>query len=115
MAKKYKQITAPLWRDGYHAAARLIEQLAVSLQSDVEMDWMKQFASENVFDCDVAREQLRDLWTAYCLHYDYLVDTKQNDDDLGELWKAVEEEVETAPDEWRDFQSFDDYMCEHLV
>ena len=114
MAKEYEQITAPLWRDGYHAAARLIEQLATSLQPEAEMEWMKQFTMDNSFDVEVCRYQLRAAWTAYCLHNGYQPDTFQYDCNLEELWKAVAEtEPETA--DWSDLDSFDQFMCELLV
>lgn len=114
MSKKYESVTAILWRDGYHEAARTIESLAESLQSDVEMDWMKKFIRENSFDGEVIRDQLRSLWTAYCLHYDYYPDTLQYDSSMQELWAAVAEtEPETA--DWHDLDSFDNFMCKFLV
>lgn len=108
-----KVITDALWRDGYHAAAKLIEQLENSLQQPVELDWMKQFAKESRFDEELARDQLRSLWTAYCLHYGYDVDTADYDRWLGELWAVVSED-EPGTADWSDFESFDLFMGRYL-
>lgn len=79
-----------------------------------ELDYLKDFSCEAYFDTEVGREQLRSLWTAYCLHNDLIVDTGTYDDDILELWSAVSlGEEDTA--EWSDFDSFDDFMCAHLV
>ena len=114
MPKKYESIIAPLWRDGYHAAARLIEQLADSLQSEVELDWMKQFARACCFDEDVCRDHLRSLWTTYCLHYGLTPDTSMYDRSLEELWQVVSETEEDTAD-WSDLDSFDLFLCKDLV
>ena len=114
MTNKYGGITGPLWRDGYHAAARLIEQLAGSLQSEVELDWMKQFARESFFDEEVSRDHLKALWTAYCLHYAIEPDTALYDRSLEELWQAVSESEEGTAD-WSDYESFDLFLCTDLV
>ena len=75
---------------------------------------MMKFASESFFDDELARDQLRMLWTAYCLHTNRIVDTVDYDSDLMALWNAVSEcETETA--DWSDFDSFDLFMCKYLV
>lgn len=114
MEKKYEQITAPLWRDGYHAAAKLIERLSSSLQSDVEMDWMKRYARESSFDDEICCDRLRMLWTTYCLHYGLDVDTFRYDCNLEELWKVVAE-TELEATDWGDLESFGNFMCKYLV
>lgn len=79
-----------------------------------ELEYMKNFAQEAYFDTDVCRDQLRSLWTAYCLHNDLIVDTGAYDSDILELWSVVSlGEEDTA--EWSDFDSFDNFMCAHLV
>lgn len=79
-----------------------------------ELAWMMKFASESFFDDELARDQLRMLWTAYCLHTNRIVDTVDYDSDLMALWNAVSEcETETA--DWSDFDSFDLFMCKYLV
>lgn len=103
-----------LWRDGYHAAAQLIEQLRGSVNRDAELKYMKQFAFESCFDAEVCCDQLRSLWTAYCFHHNLDVDTADYDRDLRVVWEAVAE-VERETADWSDFDSFDRFMCKELV
>ena len=114
MASKYEYILAPLWRDGYHAAARLIEKLTSGIEPEAEMAAMKKFAGEESFEDELARDQLRSLWTAYCIHRELAPDTFEYDCDLQELWDAV---AETEPEttDWSDFDSFENFMCKYLV
>lgn len=109
-----KGILEVLWRDGYHAAAKLIEQLQSSISREAELKYLKQFAFESCFDADICRDQLRSLWTAYCFHQNLDVDTAAYDHDLQELWEAVAE-VERETADWSDFDSFDLFMCKELV
>lgn len=112
-----------LWRDGYHAAAKLIEQLQNSISRKAELAYLKQFAFESSFDAEVCRDQLRSLWTAYCFHHDLDVDTAGYDFDLRVVWDAVAS-VERrsggfsdfgSADSFDDFDSFDQFMCKELV
>lgn len=103
-----------LWRDGYHAAAQLIEQLRGSISKEAELKYLKQFAFESCFDTEVCRDQLRSLWTAYCFHHDLDVDTASYDNDLRVVWGVLADiEGETA--DWSDFDSFERFMCKELV
>lgn len=79
-----------------------------------ELEFLKGFAQEAYFDEEVCRDQLRGLWTAYCLHNDLMVDTATYDDDILELWSVVSRGEEDTAD-WSDFDSFDDFMCRYLV
>ena len=79
-----------------------------------EFEYLKSFSREAFFDTEVCRDQLRSLWTAYCLHNDLIVDTGAYDSDILELWSVVSiSEEDTA--EWSDFDSFDNFMCAYLV
>ena len=40
-----------------------------------EFDFLSDFVAENCFDVEVCRDQLRVLWTAFCLHHGLIVDT----------------------------------------
>ena len=103
-----------LRRDGYHAAAGIIESLQGKVSRKAEMDYLKEFARQGCFDEELSRDQLRCLWTAYCLHHGLDADTSGYDNDLLELWDVVaEEEAETA--DWSDHDSFDNFMCRYLV
>ena len=103
-----------LWRDGYHAAAKLIEQLRGSISRDAELKYLRQFAFESCFDAEVCRDQLRSLWTAHCFHHNLDVDTADYDQDLRVVWEAVAE-VERETADWSNFDSFDQFMCKELV
>ena len=79
-----------------------------------ELDFMLHFAREAFLDEEVCADQLRSLWTAYCLHHGLDADTKAYDDDLMEVWKVVAEaEADTA--NWSSFGSFGTFMCAELV
>ena len=96
-------------------AADVIEHLQKKINAKKrELEFVKDFSREAYFDTEVCRDQLRSLWTAYCLHNDLMVDTAAYDEDILELWSVVSlGEEDTA--EWSDFDSFDDFMCAHLI
>ena len=103
-----------LRRDGYHAAARMIESIQGKISREAEMKYLKEFIRQSCFDEETSRDQLRCLWTAYCLHHRLDADTSGYDNDLLELWNtAAEDEPETV--DWSDFDSFDNFMCKYLV
>ncbi len=84
------------------------------MNANDEFQFLVQFSRENPFDVEICCDQLRALWTAYCLHHDRTVDTGAYDIEMLELWKAVAEtESDTA--HWSDFDSFDNFMCNFLV
>lgn len=79
-----------------------------------ELEFLKGFVQEACFDSEVFRDQLRSLWTAYCLHNGFVVDTAAYDNDILELWSIVSlYEEDTA--EWSDFDSFDEFMSAYLI
>lgn len=103
-----------LRRDGYHAAARIIESMQGTVSREAEMKYLKAFVRQGCFDEEHSRDQFRCLWTAYCLHHGLDADTSGYDNDLKELWSATaEDEAETA--DWSDYDSFDNFMCRFLV
>ena len=103
-----------LRRDGYHAAARIIESLQGTVSREAEMEYLKEFVRQGCFDEELIRDQLRCLWKAYCLHHGLDAETSVYDNDLLELWDATaEDEAETA--DWSDHDSFEDFMCRYLV
>ena len=79
-----------------------------------EFVFLARFAEEAFIGEETVAAQLRSLWTAYCLHHNLDVDTREYDDDLRELWSSVSREEEDAPN-WSDFGSFDSFMCSYLV
>lgn len=103
-----------LRRDGYHAAAQIIESMQGTVSREAEMKYLKEFVRQGCFDVELIRDQLRCLWTAYCLHHGLDADTSGYDNDLKDLWNATaEDEPETA--DWSDYDSFDNFMCRFLV
>lgn len=96
-----------------------LSALAVEPQKEqndrrAEFDYMLAFASENRFDSETCCDQLRCLWTAYCLHHDLDPDTAQYDNDLMALWTEIEE-TESNHIFWKSYEIFDNVMCYFLV
>ena len=103
-----------LRRDGYHAAARIIESMQCKVSREAEMKYLKELVRQSCFDEETSRDQLRCLWTAYCIHHELDVDTSGYDRELVRLWAALSEgDSEVAG--WRDYDGFDDFMCKYLV
>ncbi len=112
-----------LHRDGYFDAEQIIRSLLRQVNiSDMQktsikklkLEYLKDFAREAYLDNDVSCDQLRSLWTAYCLHHNLTVDTATYDSDIAELWGAVSFDGEGTA-EWNDFECFKNFMCAHLI
>ena len=92
---------------------------AKKYDTDKEFAYILQFVKE-AEDLDtnmVARQQLRSLWTAYCLHAGYDADTAAYDEHLSRLWDEVisHRDIEGSNDVFDDYECFGDFMCEDLV
>lgn len=96
--------------DGYFDSE---DTLRGFVSGKVEVEYMKKFASETDFSFEVCRDQLRALWTAYCLHNGLDCDTGRYDNALLELWHTVEESERDTAD-WSNFDDFDLYMGRYL-
>lgn len=103
-----------LRRDGYHAAARVIESMQDTVSRKAEMEYLKTFVEQGDFDGGQGRGQLRCLWTAYCFHHGLDADTDGYDYDLRRLWDIITEGKPGAAG-WRNYDSFDNFMCKYLV
>jgi hypothetical protein len=79
-----------------------------------ELNYLFAFVRENCFDSELCCDQLRSLWTTYCLHNELDPDTAQYDNDILALWLEVEA-TESDNVFWNDFDSFDNFMCCYLV
>ena len=79
-----------------------------------EFDYIVGFAVESCFDNELACQQFRSLWTAYCFHRGLDVDTAEYDAALAGIWKEVSA-GEEDPAYWSDFNSFDQFMSAELV
>lgn len=108
-----EQLIQVLYRDGYHAAAKRLEQTKGSMSREAEYKYLLSYAEQSCLDDDECQDCLRILWTAYCLHHNLDVDTAQYDNDLLSLWNKMEAAGNTG--EWEDYDDFDNHMCSHLV
>lgn len=85
-----------------------------------DLDFIIAFAKESPLRFTIVREQLRSLWTAYCLHKDLEPDTQRCNRELALVQGALNK---SCPSEWRDKNvypglrrlEFNDFMCEELV
>lgn len=82
---------------------------------DVELEYLKEFAKTGDFDYQLARNQLRALWTAYCFHEGLDVDTARYDRYLRDLWDAIPAGSDLRDIDWHNFDAFDNFMCAYLV
>lgn len=99
--------------DAIEELEKEVERQKDRLYSGTELEWLKHFVRESSFDDEVSRDQLRCLWTAFCLHYNFIVDTADYDANLRKLWEAVAETEEDTAD-WGDYESFDNYLAKYL-
>lgn len=85
------------------------------IASDSEYEYILNFANSGTFDYEDNSDlkTLRVLWTAYCLHRDYDVDTANYDSGLSEIFSKLGEK--TTDFEEKCFDKFDRYMCKYLV
>lgn len=79
-----------------------------------EFQYIGSFVDEGCFDSELVCNQLRSLWTAYCLHHNLDVDTNGYDHDLTDIWAQVSA-TEDGTACWSDFDSFDAFMSADLV
>lgn len=88
-----------------------------SISRDAELKYLEAFAYQSDFEEELARKQLRALWTAYCFHHDLDVDTANYDSDLLGLWSCINKTVDAVAGEsdWSCYGRFDSYMCAYLV
>ena len=84
------------------------------MERNAEFKYMATFAIESYLIEELARDQLRSLWTAYCFHHNLDVDTEEYDEDLSQLWDVVSE-VGDGTSEWSDYDGFSNFMCRYLV
>lgn len=82
---------------------------------DAEFVYLQAFAKTGDFDYQLARDQLRALWTTYCFHEGLDADTARYDRYLRELWDAIPSGSDLRDVDWRNFDAFDNFMCAYLV
>lgn len=59
-------------------------------------------------------QQLRCLWTAFCIRYDGMVDTGTYDSEFNELYDVLIESCPALPDNMKDKEEFYNFMCEFM-
>lgn len=104
---------------------RLAEQLEkANILADTEragemqgmMEKLLFFVKTENFSAGAALTQLKALWTAYCIFKDYEPDTMAYDNDLKLIWRAATEKSTKGNDfPFKDYSSFEAYMCMDLV
>lgn len=82
---------------------------------DNEYEYILDFANSGTFDYEDNTElkTLRVLWTAYCLHKNYDVDTASYDSVLSEIFDRLGDVTPEFME--KGFDKFDRYMCKYLV
>ena len=82
--------------------------LGITIHDISEFQVIVDYARNADFDNSICWEQLRALWTTYCIHNKYECDTSAYDSKLIEIWSCMNMNES-------EFSRFDTYMCEHLV
>ena len=82
----------------------------ISFKGLKEFQSIIEYISTADFDNSVCLEQLRALWTAYCIHNRYECDTYTYDVEIKELYKKYAQQNTSLT-----VEQFDEFMCEHLI
>lgn len=98
---------------GYLDEEKLLVKYATEINLDAEFKYLCDFARQGDFFFQIARNQLRSLWTAYCFHANLDVDTLGYDCELREVWNNVQ--IPNDCTDFENFESFDHFMCAELV
>lgn len=86
----------------------------MTVERQAERDYLLSFVQEAGFDQEIACDQLLCLWTAYCLHHNVAVDTREYDTTLYAVWETLHQ-GEEDPAMWCDYGSFDRTMARYLT
>lgn len=73
------------------------------------LDYIADFAVDGGLEDCPFRDQLRSLFTAWCILFNVEVDTKACDDALGTIY------FRGAYEECISYDSFEEFMLEHLI
>lgn len=81
-----------------------------------EFGYMAYFAENEDLTSKVVLEQLRCLWTSYCLHHDKAVNTLEYDDDFLTLWISIKDNECLGLNSNSEMpEEFYNFMCKFLV
>ncbi|MCX4256449.1 MAG: hypothetical protein OSJ54_05930 [Oscillospiraceae bacterium] len=106
------------YREGYVATKEFFEALGYKVLIEPSSNYSKEkdelihFASSCEDYEGVVADQLRALWTAFCIHENLDVDTNSYDNALNEVWCAL---TTNNVKPFSDFNTFDRFMCKYLV
>ncbi len=78
-----------------------------------ELRFICCFVADNDLLIPIVTQQLRSLWTAYCIHCDYEPDTSGYDSDLCVVWIAITEKYGKEAKS-SDFERLDRFMGDLL-
>jgi len=123
-AAGHKRLLAMLKNDGYLDALDYINSLESKIRAlkqgnenainrEQEFLYLKNYVKESNFGEDICQEQMRCLWTTYCLHNNLTVDTIDYDNDLLSVWETAEGIGNRST--FCTYDDFDDFMCSYLV
>ena len=90
------------------------------MENKLDFDFLVKFVSEmepGSWDNMICCNQLKVLWTAYCIVENMDVITSRYDNELERLWEAVISTMDIVGSRhiFADFECFGNFMCEDLV
>lgn len=103
-----------------NCAAEAKKKVEVKNSPELNLDFIIQFAREaedGEWDNETYRNQLKALWTAYCILYRLDADTYRYDKDIDLIWDAVIStmNIEGSDHIFADKGCFEDFMTGDLV
>lgn len=105
----FKKLLNELHTSGYFDAEILLRNL---LNGKEELAFLERFVKENAFDGEAMCDQLRSLWTAYCIHFGLEPEEARYGHDLARLWFIMNERDNAF---WSNLESFDSFMGCYLM
>lgn len=85
------------------------------MDSKAEFDYILEcIESSEDLDEMAVMQQLRCLWTSFCLHQNLDVDTKTYDEKMMEMWQVMQEN-DSAPYSSLEYGRFYNAMSKYLV
>lgn len=72
------------------------------------------FIKDEVINDDLDMQQIRCLWTAFCIRYDRMVDTETYDSEFNGIYDALMEKKDAVPEILNDKEEFYNFMCEFM-
>lgn len=114
LLRSYYAMPDNVSRDGLleavKVAADTLEESDWHVSANAEFRYLTEYATASGFEGSLCREQLRSLWTAFCIHHDFDVDTYGYDRRLEALWERIRESGNAAS-AWGDYDDFCGFMC----